>query len=186
MATAAKDWKKGKSDKNYELEVPSGNTCLVRRPGPQALLQSGSIPNSLLGVVMPLLEEAEKKGKQGDSSPTPDAAMADLQKAIIDDPEKLQDMFAMVDHVALQCVIAPHLTPASVRAEILANEELTQEEKDAQLEELLFVDDVDFEDKMVIFNYAVGGTADLERFRAGTQALVAAGQDGPAVHDPTE
>jgi hypothetical protein len=187
MATSAKDWKK--KEEGHELEVPSGNTCLVRRPGPQAFLSGGSIPNSLLAHIMPLLEDAQEKGAQGDKAPIPEAAFADLQKQIMDDPAKLQDMFMMVDNIAVQCVIEPVLSPvplwtvedqAAGRCTLEAVGREAQSKKDA---ELLYVDQVDFEDKVFIFAFAVGGTADLERFRTGTEALVAAGQDGSAVPD---
>jgi hypothetical protein len=181
MATAAKDWKKGNKEKAYELEVPSGNTCLVRRPGPEAFLNSGNIPNSLLGVVMPLLEQAEKDGKSGDADPIPETALVALQKEIIENPAKLKDMFDMIDQIVVSCVIEPVVQPTSRRDEIRANEDLTDDERSTLLEDTLFVDDVDFEDKSFIFDYVVGGTADIERFRSGSQALVAARQAGPKV-----
>lgn len=187
MATTnAKEWKKGKKGKYFELEVPSGNTCLVRRPGPDLFTQQGNIPNSLLGVVMPLLEQAQAEGKKGDSTPMPDDAFVELQKAIIEDADKLKDMFAMMDSIVVSCVVAPVVHPISKREEIMADESIPEEERLEKIEDMLFVDEVDFEDKAAIFNYAVGGTADLERFRSGTAALVAAGQDGPAVPQSSE
>jgi hypothetical protein len=188
MATSAKDWKK--KEEGHELEVPSGNTCLVRRPGPQAFLQVGIIPNSLLGIIMPLLEDAKEAGAQGDTTPVPETALADLQKEVLDDPTKLQDMFAMVDNIAVLCVIEPALLPVpswtteDLEAGRCTAEMVGREARSKKDAEQLYVDDVDFEDKVFVFQYAVGGTADLERFREGTEALVAAGQDGAEVSNP--
>lgn len=186
MVTQANQWKK---NKGHELTVPSGNVCLVRRPGPEAFLtmsgspDQGGVPNPLLQHIMPLLEDAQKKGGKGDSSPVPVEALDELRSVILENPEKLQDMFALMDNVVMNCVIAPVVSPASLRAEILADEELTSDQKTAKLEDCLFVDDVDFEDKAYIFNYVVGGTANLEQFREGALALVGSGQDGAEVPD---
>ena len=100
---------------------------------------------------------------------------------LLNDSSKFADMITMVDAIAIHCVLAPVVSPESLRAEIWADPGLTQQEKEAKCEELLFVDEVDFEDKMFIFAYAVGGPADVERFRSGTQSLVAAGQAGSEV-----
>lgn len=190
MATSAKEWKK--KEEGYELEVPSGNTCLVRRPGPQVFMQAGNIPNSLLAHILPLLEDAQKKGAEGDKTPLPEAALAEMQKDILDDPQKLQDMFAMVDRVALQCVIEPVVLPVPLwtatdfEGQLCTEEMIGQQALSKKMADNLYVDDVDFEDKIYIFNFAVGGTADFERFRLGTETLVAAGQDGAAVPDAPE
>lgn len=163
MVTEAKNWKKAES--THELTVPSGNVCLVRRPGPSVFLEDGNIPNSLLTLVMPLLEEAQDKGKTGDSTPMPDSSFADLQKIILDDPTKLKDLFTMMDHITVACVVSPVVLP----------EPEIGGERDP---EALYVDEIDFEDKSFIFNFIVGGTADLERFREGTDSAVAARQAG--------
>lgn len=184
MATTAKEWKK--KNKAHELQLPSGNTCLVRRPGPSVFMQQGMMPNSLLGVVMPLLEDAREKGKLEGGAPLPQEAFVALEKDIIENPEKLTDMFALADNITVACVVAPVVHPVSLRNEILADDSLNDEEKQAKIDDHLFVDDVDDEDKLFIMNFVVGGTADLDRFREGAEALVAAGQDGPEVPDSTE
>lgn len=171
MATAANQWKK--KEEGHELTVPSGNVCLVRRPGPDLFMGSGMVPNSLLGIVMPLLQDAQEKGKEGDSSPVPVEVLEPLQQNIMEDPEKISDMFVMIDSITLKCVIEPALSPVPEQGE----------ERDP---ERLYIDDIDFEDKIYIFNYAVGGAADLERFRLGTEAVVAGGQGGSEVSQPTE
>lgn len=181
MATSAKEWKK-KSKKEHELTVPSGNVCLVRRPGPALFAElSASIPNALLSEVMPLLEDAKEKGKTEGGEALPPGALNKLQDQIVDNPSMIADMIELVDAVALRCVVSPELAPVSERERILNDQELTEEEKQEKLDELLFVDEVDFEDKMFIFQFVSGGTRDFERFRSGTQELVAARQDGEEV-----
>lgn len=180
MVTKASDWKKsgGTVGGTYELKVPSGHTCLVKRPGPEMFAQQGLMPNSLLEIVMPLIERAQEEGKTGDSTPMPDASMAELQKQILNDPVKIADMITSVDNITVFCVLQPKVWPVSKRDEVLADPDIAEDVKEATLAEYLFVDEVDFADKMFIFQYAVGGSANLERFREGTEALVDAGQAG--------
>lgn len=198
MATGAKQWKKKNKDqeKLVDLEVPSGNTCQVRRPGPELFMRQGMIPNSLMQLILPLLEDAKKQGAKGDSTPIPEEAFGDLQKELLDDPTKFADMLVMVDNITVACVVQPVVWPESKRAEVRqevrtnAIEGTSDEAMEALIEEAmedyLFVDEVDFEDKMMIFSFAVGGSGELEKFRLGTQSLVAAGPAGSEVPQPTQ
>jgi len=186
MVTDARSWKKDKEEKDFELKVPSGHTCLVRRPGPEIFVRQGMIPNSLMAIIMPLLDDAKAEGAKGDVSPIPDSALAEMQNELVNDPSKFADMVTMVDNITLACVIAPPLAPTSRRAEIQMDSALTTDEKEELTQNTLFIDDVDFEDKMFIFQYVVGGTADLERFRLGTEQVVAAGPLSAEVSLPTE
>lgn len=150
--TSAKDWKK--SSGAGDLDLPSGNTCLVRRPGVMTFVQQGLVPNSLMGIM----------NKAADGN-LPDK---DLQKGlgeILEDPKKMQDMLQMVDAITLYCVVQPKVYPISKREEIMADDSLTPEEQLNQLDNLMFIDEVDEEDKMFIFQWAVGGDRNVDRFR---------------------
>lgn len=149
--TTASAWRQN-AEQGTPLVVPSGNTCLVRASsGLQAFVKKGNIPNSL----MPIVQESIKKGQ----APT----MGDLEG---DDPQQLiQDIMEMADNIVLTVVIQPKLLPVPTR--------LNDEDEEIEIPlhersdpgEALWVDEVDFEDKFFIFNWAVGGTADLEKFR---------------------
>lgn len=147
--SSAQQWKK--SAEGFELEVPSGNVALVRRPGMQLFLDSGIIPNSLMKIV---------KEKMGEEEPT-EFNMEDF------DQDQLLDMFSVYDNVTVFCVVQPEVHPVP---------KMMQENGDGDLEEItvplsmreqgkLYVDEVDIDDKMFIFQWAVGGTRDLESFR---------------------
>jgi len=135
--TSAKQWK-SKTSKGTPLVVPSGNTCLVRTPGMQVFIKQGLIPNSL----MPIVQEAMNKGK----------APKNLEFDPDKNPELLNEMMDLMDAVTVYCVIEPKVEP----------EPATEDER---RDDVLYVDEVDFNDKMFIFQYAVGGTADLAKFR---------------------
>lgn len=150
--TTASAWRQSKEE-GTPLVVPSGNTCLVRSSsGLAAFVKKGAVPNSL----MPVVQEAIKKGQ----APS-------MDQIETDDPTQLiEDIMAMADNMVMTVVIKPKLHPVPMVEDDTG--ELTIEvplEQREELEDALWVDEVDFEDKFFIFNWAVGGTADLEKFR---------------------
>lgn len=154
--TNAAVWKKTKAE--FELEVPSGHVALVRRPGMEAFIKGGLIPNNL----MPIVEKA-MKGEVADVKEV-------MANVTLDDLESITGLY---DRVVLYCVLQPtvHEEPAD------------GEERDP---EFLYVDEVEMDDKMFIFQWAVGGTSDVEQFRAEQAAAVSTTPAVATVPLPTE
>ena len=152
--TPATQWKK--SGQGVALDVPSGNTALVRNVGMQVFLTRGLVPNSL----MPLVRKA-MSGKE-----------LDLK---VDDitEDQLTDMLALFDAVTVYCVVEPAVLPVPADGE----------ERDSTA---LYVDEVDFDDKQFIFQWVVGGTKDLEKFRAEQAASVESVRRGATVAGKAE
>jgi hypothetical protein len=142
------------------LTLPSGNTALVRRPGLQSFLQQGIIPNALMGLVTKAMQRGA--GKPSDDVELDRAALADLMK----DPEKLNELFNLVDEITLQVVMQPPI----YRIPIADAEDPVERERQP---DRLYIDEVDFDDKMFIFNFAAGGAEDLASFREQTEAGMA-------------
>lgn len=155
--TPAAEWKK--PSKGVELEVPSGNVALVRPVGMQAFLQKGIIPNSLRDIAMEAIS-----GKKT----APQMKMDDMSS------EKIEDMLVLFDSVTCYCVIEPKVTPVPVwqnanpDGEYFTNDErkvgqvVPLPERDS---EPLWVDEVNLDDKIFIFQFACGGTRSVEQFR---------------------
>lgn len=163
--TTAKGWKKSSdvATRNVPLEVPSGNTCLVRPVGMQAFIAEGLIPNSLMGIVTTALEAGEK-GEEVDE----DAVVEQFIDDIKADPDRVMDMIRMADACTVYCVIEPKVAPAPGAGQ----------DRDP---DVLYVDEVDLDDKMFIMNFAVGGTRDLEPFREKVARGVESVSPGEAV-----
>lgn len=160
--TSVKQWKgKKRRDEQTPLKLPSGNTCLVRPVDPQDFLTSGAIPNSLL----PFVQEAMKKAQGRDEAEAPDD---DLALELMANPERIMEAMQLFDTIVLAAVIEPPVQPAPPEGA----------ERD---EDLLYVDEVDLDDKVFIAQFAMGGTGDLETFRDRSAAAVAPGGDGGAV-----
>ena len=141
--TPVSGWKK-KSSEGILVRVPSGNTALIRTPGIEVFLTQGVIPNAL----MPLVTDSMKRG----------AAPKDEDlSAMIGNPEMVTQIVEMANAVCVFCCLDPKVEPVPD-----VDEQGKEEPRDP---DLLYVDEVDFNDKMYIFSVAVGGTSDLEKFR---------------------
>jgi hypothetical protein len=146
--TPASSWRGKQSSGNHPVEVPSGNVALCRRPGIQVFMQVGIIPNSLMSVISSMIGKAQNGQDVGPVEV--DQAMEKL----LDDPTKLKDIFELVDAVTCFICVQPEVKRAPAEGE-------------ARDPDALYVDEVVLEDKMFLFQWAVGGTESLESFRAG-------------------
>lgn len=183
-----KTLKYGKSWKTnlVDLELPSGETCQVRRPGVQGLIKAGVLHSldSLTSIVQTeTIPKAEGKPPQTDVS------------ALINDPEKFGEMMEQVDKIVIHVVTQPkvhtHMRPVRELVDedldLWENkldadekpvlEEIPDDERDP---ELVYVDYIDSMDKMFIMSFAVGGSADLQRFRQESEAIVGSLPPGEA------
>lgn len=144
------DFKKA-SRVSANLELPSGAVVEVKNPGGMKMfLTGGAIPNSLMGIV----QDAMDSGKG-----IKDEEMADLITAENGELNKdlLADMMTMIDNVTVNCWVMPPVTP------LPENDGEEGVERDP---ELLYVDEVLEEDKLFVFQWATGGTKDIEQFRS--------------------
>lgn len=148
--TSAREWKGKKV--GVDLTLPSGNVCLAMRPGMDTFLKSNRIPNSL----MPIIQESINAAKGGKPGKELDIDLA----ALFDDPEKMAAVIEFQDAVIMAAVIQPPL------AAIPADDEVRDDD-------ILYVDDVDALDKAFLFQWALGGAADVEGFRKGLAETVA-------------
>lgn len=141
-----------------ELELPSGEVCLVKRVGMEQLLVAGVIPDSLT----PMAQEAVNRG-QGNKPKKTDAA-----KDMAANPEQIADAFLAFDKICAMVVQEPevlwHLRETGEKDDkdkpVL--ESIPASERN---DDIVYTDEVDLMDKMFIFQFVVGGTRDLEKFR---------------------
>lgn len=154
--TSAGEWK-AKATQGAPLKVPSGNVCLARNPGMQAFMQAGMIPNPLLAPVQKAL--ASGKGDVG------------LQELISDNPERMNAMLQLIDNAVMYCVLEPAIYDSHQEVEIPSmggtpatkiREPIPRDKRDP---DALYIDEVDPEDKVFIFQWACGGSSDLVKFR---------------------
>lgn len=121
--------------------LPSGENVRLKSMGSmKAFLKSGLIPNDLMTII----QTSISTGKAPD--------MSSMIRADGVDVKMLDDMLVLMDNVVLEVLVEPkvHAVP---------------EDDTDRDEEVLYIDEIDEEDKMFMFQWATGGTHDLERFR---------------------
>jgi hypothetical protein len=195
--TSSRNWKKRTG--GHELRLPSDNVCLVKRPGMQKLLAMGIMPDSLTPIAMKHLAAAESGGrpvKDGDDS----SIEQELLEQVIGDPAKINELMQTFDKVVAECVVEPkvrvhwytekdeltgHIPDGyKVGDDIPDDEDHRGDPEDEDTP--LYTDDVDDDDKQFIFQYVVGGSSDLERFRQESAAALASAQPGQDVPGSAE
>lgn len=168
VPTTAKGWK-NKLGQPHPLQLPSGNVCLVTRPGLPQLLAEGILPD----LMSPLAEKAIKAVDKDEAGQEIDNSMRELMAR----PDGMATMFEAMERVAVHVVKEPALL-YSQRKKAAGQIDQIQEgykpeweviPKDERDPDVLYTDEVDMNDLMFIFNYVVGGSRDLESFRQQTQ-----------------
>lgn len=184
MATSARNWKKNSAE---ELQLPSGNTCLIKRPGMEKLFSAGVLPDELTKIALENVESANSGGKPQDHKSAADAIDPEIMKKFMESENAIVDIFSAFDKVTAMCVVEPRVLwhmrdkvddqgrRMSGEGGRPLYEEIPFGERD---EDVLYTDDIDQDDKVFIFNFVVGGTRDLERFRAEYGDALATVQSG--------
>lgn len=171
--TTAKQWKKRKAQ---VIELPSGVYATIRRPGMEKFLEAGFLPDALASVMREQLQKA--KGR-------PDRKLNEKEILEKFDENDVNEMLDTMDRVAAYCMTEPpcqwHKRPLMAAEEGGEPAQLKDSKgndlyevipDDDRDEDVVYTDDIDQEDKNFIFQYAVGGSADLARFRATEQSFV--------------
>lgn len=177
-ATTAKAWRASKA--KDPIELPSGNLAFIRRPGMEKFLSAGYIPDSLAAEI-----RAQINGK----TPKPVIPQGTDDKG--PDMGDVEDMLMAMDRCVAFCVVSPevawHKRSVMTRGDDNIErpalddngrevvEDIPEDDRD---EDLLYTDELDQDDKNFIFQYAVGGSPDLARFREATALAVASVEAG--------
>lgn len=156
-----------------DIVCPSGQLALVKRPGVEGLITAGVLHDvdSLTGLV------DSKHVRRVKGKPEVDV------KSLMKDGEQLVKVLDVIDHVIVHIVIKPTISPIWEQDEDGKETPLSPEKiEEGRKKGLIYVDQVDITDKMFLFNYAVGGTRGLERFRQQSEQLL----DGMEVESDVE
>jgi len=164
--TSATEWKGRKAAGTHPLPLPSGNTALCRRPGIDTFMKMGLIPNSLMSIIQSSIQKA-----QLGRAPTPEEMAKEMAK-LAEDTTKLGDVDYLADKVLCFVCVQPKI-------------ELPPDNDADRDESILYADEVDMEDKMYVFQWAVGGTESLESFREESGQGVGSALDSENVVDAT-
>jgi len=160
-------------------ELPSGLVVKLRNPGGLlAFMDTKNIPNALLAII----QRSVAKGQQ----PSPEELMS--KDGSIDD-DMLDGMKQMMNAIAIKCIVQPKFLPEPSEEDVAAHNEQypddrVEDPEELREDELLYIDELPYDDKMFIFQWVSGGTRDLEEFRQRhDQSMVAVAEKSSSVRD---
>lgn len=142
---AISGWKK--EDKQFDVVTPSGQRCRARKLGFEAAIANG-ILNDVDLFTNALMEGTDQSGAKATST----------MLEVLSHPERRAQFFGTINRCVAACVVKPKLVMHD----------------DGNLpDDVVFVDDIPFPDKMFIFQTCFRGrTASLEPFREGQEVGV--------------
>jgi hypothetical protein len=159
----------------FELTLPSGQTCRAKKIGMEGLLEMGILDQAdSLTAMAEKHTSTQKKG--GPDGPT----IAKVNEAgIMADPEAMKAIIGLTDRALPIIVISPpvalHYSERMVgktkHTKMLNDDERALMRADKP--NLVFTDQIGFDDKMFLFDWAAGGLSALVPFRGGSTTDVA-------------
>jgi hypothetical protein len=164
------------------LKLPSGNECDAERTGLQGIVSAGVLSegDSLTDIVDKKHVRRVRGGKDKDRDEI------DAQ-SLLGDPEALGKVVMVMDrampHIIKNPIVKLHFEDLDVFPGPPTTRRLTEDERE---DGIVYTDQVPIEDKMFLFNWAVGGTGNGERFREQSSAALAGVEDGEGVPRPAK
>lgn len=143
------------------LTLPSGQTCSARRIGIESLLATG-----LLGEADSLTAYVDQKHIKRVNGKEPEVDVSSAMK----DPKTLQQIVLLVDRITPFIVADPTVRSHVEDIDGGGTRNIPEAERDT---EAVYTDQIPLEDKMFLFNFAVGGTRSADRFLGQSADAVA-------------
>lgn len=176
-------WASNRPDQTEELTTPSGQTCEAKKVGVEGLIEMGILNqmDSLTALVDQYTKDVKKHGPGGPVTTELDEAK------LMADPESVKAIISLADRALPVIVVDPpvalHFTERTVGKTTVVKR-LSEAERNTLREErgqpdLIFTDQVDFEDKMWLFDWATGGLQKMATFRRGSSDDVATVDNEP-------
>lgn len=184
VPTPASEWQGKIAVEGTPVPLPSGNVALLRPIAPEAFLTSGMIPDPLLPIVQKAIHT--KKGLNP----------KDLERQMEVKPEMVATSLELFDRVLEYAVVEPNIQmpPPCRHCEQYANKPQHQNRDSADYhrytegdrdKSVLYADQIDMQDKMHVFQWALGGTSKLSNFRNELEGNVAPASDSEDVPLPS-
>lgn len=150
---AATTWSTSPYD---DVTMPSGQLAQVRKPGIQRLIGDGLLDSA--DTLSALVDQKHIKRVKG--KPEVDGA------SLIKDPKNMLAVLDLVDKIVEHMIVQPTVKrPVMIDSvDETKNRPLLDNERE---EDVVYTDAIDMGDRMFIFQYALGGSSDVERFRSG-------------------
>lgn len=153
------------ADQGEELTLASGQTCLVRKMSIESMINAGMLAEA--DALTASVHKHVKKVKQKGPKNAPQAVVQEIdESAFLTDPMALKSMITLMDralpHIVISPSVALHFTETKV-GKTTVTKMVPPEDRDPSL---VYTDQIDFADKVELFNYAAGGLGSMLSFRS--------------------
>lgn len=139
-----------------DITTPSGQTCQVRLPGVQRLMAAGILEDA--DTLSTLVDQKHIKRVGGKQKVDGQSLLAD--------PKNLVAVMKTVDKIVEHMVVQPTVKRPVIHTVNPEGEPIERPIRDEdRYPDVVYTDQIDMTDRMYIFQFAVGGTTDVERFR---------------------
>ena len=150
-----------------DLTVPSGQLCLVRRPGLEGLLKAGIVSN--FDMLTKLVGDQSTRIKTGKEPKTDEEVMSEIMA----DPERLAEMMRVINKIVIYVVVKPEIMAAP-------------NDPTSRKIGVIYDDMIELDDKMFLMNFALGGVRDLAEFRSQYESALGSVDHQPEAGSETE
>lgn len=161
------------------IKLPSGNECDAERCGLEGIVRAGVLSEG--DTLTDVIDKKHVRRVRGGKAPDRDEVNV---QSLMDDPEALGKVVMTVDrampHIIKNPSVAMHFHDLD---EPVKNGAMTRRlPEDERKDGLVYTDQIPLEDKMFLFNWAIGGgTPDAARFREQSTSAVAGVANGERV-----
>lgn len=143
-----------------EKTLPSGQTCLAKKIDIDGMVESGILAD----VDILTAQVSKHTRKVRGAKDKPDGEEFD-QKGLMADPEGMKSMIKLMDktlpHIVMDPVVKLHFTEKKV-GKTTVTKMIPLEDREPGV---VYTDQVGFEDKVDLFNWAAGGLQTMLKFR---------------------
>lgn len=143
-----------------EITLPSGQTCRARKMSIESMVETGMLAEADALTAQVTKYTRKVKGAKG----KPDGVELDEQ-ALVRDPKGLSAMISLMDrslpHIVVSPVVRLHFTETKV-GKTTVSKAIPVEDRQPGI---VYTDQIGFEDKTDLFNWAAGGLGSMLSFR---------------------
>lgn len=151
-------WAKAKDPSIRDITLPSGQVCQIRNLKMEDIFVLGIVDDldDFGTALMP--KQPTRAAKRSGAAAKKAQEDAELKRimSFLSDSQKFDTISGVLNKVVAKCVLQPALA------------DLPEDGKDRDPEKI-YVDQVDFMDRLEIFNQVFSGMGDMARFREGQE-----------------
>lgn len=143
-----------------ELTLPSGQTCRARKVSIEGMLESGLLADADALTAQVTKHVRKVKGGKGKADHT-----AVNEQSLLRDPEAIKTLVTVLDRALPNIVVSPPVRLHYAETKVGKTTVTKLIPVEAREPGFVYTDQIGFEDKMHLFDWAAGGLVSMLNFR---------------------